>query len=87
MKKHRDKIKNYYFRKKAASIKCRDVEEEFRLARDHSSLDKSKRLLIDSLQLKYHFGKHFDVRNVVFQPAIENPNLFPYFNTRKYQHK
>ena len=44
LKQYRDKIKNEYFRKKAAAIntasESRDVEEEFRLARDHSSLNK-----------------------------------------------
>ena len=46
VKKYRDKIKNKYFEKKAIAInaasEARDVEEEFRLARNHSSLNKSK---------------------------------------------
>ena len=82
VKKHRDKIKNEYFRKKAEAIntasESREIEEEFRLARDHSSLNKSKRLLIDPSKLKDHFAKHFDVRNVQCQPEIENPDLFPH---------
>lgn len=79
VKKHRDKIKNEYFRKKAEAINTASESremEEFRLARDHSSLNKSKRLLINPSKLKDHFAKHFDVRNVQCQPEIENPDLF-----------
>ena len=82
VKQLRDKIKNEYFRKKADAIntasESREVEEEFRLARNYSSLNKSKRLLIDSSKLKDHFEKHFDSRNVECQPEIENPHLFPH---------
>ena len=82
IKKHRDKIKNQYYGKKAAAIntasESRDVEEEFRLARDHSSLNKSKRLLIAPEKLKHHFQNHFAVRDITSQPEIENPDLFPH---------
>jgi len=46
VKKLRDKLKNEYFKKKADAInlasEARDVEEEFRLAKNHTSLNKSK---------------------------------------------
>ena len=77
------RLKMSIFVKKAEAIntasESREIEEEFRLARDHSSLNKSKRLLIDPSKLKDHFAKHFDVRNVQCQPEIENPDLFPIF--------
>ena len=82
LKQTRDKIKNEYFRKKAEAInnasEARNIEEEFRLARDHSSLNKSKKLVIEPSKLKDHFAKHFDARNVQCQPEIENPHLFPH---------
>ena len=44
----RDKLKNEYFKKKADAInlasEARDVEEEFQLANNHSSLKKSQKL-------------------------------------------
>ena len=87
VKKHRDKIKNEYFCKKAAAIntasESRDVEEEFRFVRDHSSLNKSKKLLIKPSKLKDHFAKYFDVRNVECQPEVENPHLFPHLSPLK----
>ena len=47
VKNLRDKLKNEYFKKKADAInlarEARDVEEEFRLAKNHTSLDKSKK--------------------------------------------
>ena len=50
VKKCRDKLKNEYFKKKANAInlasEARDVEEEFRLAKNHSSLNKSQKLSI-----------------------------------------
>ena len=65
-------MKNDYFLRKADAIntasESRDVEEEFRLASKHSSLNKSKKLAIDPSKLKDHFAKHFDVRNVKSQP-------------------
>ena len=82
LKKQKDKLKNEYFLRKADAIntasESRDVEEEFRLASKHSSLNKSKKLVIDPSKLKDHFAKHFDVRNVKSQPEIENPHLFPH---------
>ena len=81
-KKYRDKIKNEYYGKKAAAIniasEARDVEEEFRLARNYSSLNKTKRLLITPDKLKDHFEKHFSPRNLETQPEVENPDLFPH---------
>ena len=49
VKKCRDKLNNEYFKKKADAInlvsEARDVEEEFRLANNHSSLNKSQKTL------------------------------------------
>ena len=49
VKKLRDKLKNEYFKKKVDVInlasEARDVEEEFRLAKIHTSLNKLKKLL------------------------------------------
>ena len=46
VKKLRGKLKNEYFKKKADAInltsEARDVEEEFCLAKNHTSLNKSK---------------------------------------------
>ena len=62
-KKLRDKLKNEYFKKKADAIdltsEARDVEEEFRLAKNHTSFNKSKKLLIASEKLISHFEQHF----------------------------
>ena len=68
VKKYRDKLKNDYFSKKADALnsasEARDVEEEFRLAKNHSMLEKSKKL--------------FSPRSIVIQPEVENPHLFPH---------
>ena len=57
--KCRDKLKNECFKKKADAInlasEARDVEEEFRLANNHSSLNKSQKLLIGPEKLTSHF--------------------------------
>ena len=62
VKKYRDKIKNNYFENKAIAINAAseacDVEEEFRLAWNYSSFNKSKRLLITPDKLKDHFEQH-----------------------------
>ena len=82
VKKYRDKIKNEYFEKKADDInmasESRDVEEEFRLENNYSSLNKAKRLVIAPEKLTSHFEKHFSPRDVTVQPEIENPDLFPH---------
>ena len=82
VKKYRDKIKNKYFEKKAIAInaasEARDVEEEFRLARNYSSLNKSKRLMITPDKLKHHFEQHFSPRNNSVQPEIQYPERFPH---------
>ena len=52
--------------------------EEFPLAQNYSSLNKTKRLLITPDKLKGHFEKHFSPRNLQIQPEIENPDLFPH---------
>ena len=57
---------------------ARDVEEEFRLAKNHTSLNKSKKLLIASEKLTSHFEQHFSPRPVTLQPEIENPENFPH---------
>ena len=85
MKKYRDKIKNEYFKKKADDInmasESRNVEEEFRLANNYSSLHKAKRLVIAPEKLTYHFEKHFSPRDVTVQHEIEKPlfSSFTYF--------
>ena len=74
VKKLRDKLKNEYFKKKAdainLAIEARDVEEEFRLAKNHTSLNKSKKLLIAPEKLISHFEQHFSPRPVTPQPEI-----------------
>ena len=58
-KKLRDKLKNEYFKKKAdannLASEARDVEEEFGLAKNHTSLKQSKNLMIASEKLTSHF--------------------------------
>ena len=80
VKKHRDKIKNEYYEKKAAAInqasEARNVEAEFRKTKDYSALNKSKRMLITTDKLKEHFAAHFAPRDTTTQPEIENPDLF-----------
>ena len=82
VKQHRDKIKNEYYSKKAASInlasEARDVEAEFRKAKDYSLLNKSIRMLIAPEKLKEHFESHFAPRKIKEQPEIEHPLLFPH---------
>ena len=82
VKKYRDKLKNDYFSKKADALntasEARDVEEEFRLAKNHSMLEKSKKLVIAPEKLTSHFKEHFSPRPVVIQPEVENPHLFPH---------
>ena len=82
VKKLRDKLKNGYFKKKADAInlasEARDVEEEFRLAKNHTSLNKSKKLLIAPEKLTSHFEQHFSPRPVTPQPEILNPDNFPH---------
>ena len=75
VKKYRDKIKNIYFEKKAIAInaasEARDVEEEFRLARNYSSINKSNRLMITPDKLKDNFEKHFYPRKISVPPEIQ----------------
>ena len=55
---YRDKIKNEYYGKKATAInnasESRDVEEEFRLAKNYTALNKSRQMLIEPTKLKDH---------------------------------
>ena len=80
------KIKNEYFKKKADAInlasEARDLEEEFRLAKNHTSLKKSKKLLIASEKLTSHFEQHFSPRPVTLQPEIENTENSPLITTK-----
>ena len=82
VRKYRDKLKNDYYQKKASEInmarESRNVEKEFRLARNYTALNKSKQLLIAPNKLKQHFEEHFSPRAVTMQPEVENPELFPH---------
>ena len=84
VKKYRDKLKNDYFSKKADALntasEARDVEEQFRLAKNHSMLEKSKKLVIAPEKLTSHFKEHFSPRPVVIQPEVENPLFLPIFS-------
>ena len=75
-------MKNKYFSDKAAAInaasEARDIEQQFRLAKNYSSLTKSKRLLIKPVTLKDHFKSHFSERAVSTQPELETPTQFPH---------
>ena len=63
VKSYRDKLKNEYYQRKASEInmesELRDVEKEFRIAKDYDTLRKSKRVLIAPEKLKQHFEGHF----------------------------
>ena len=48
------------------------------MAKNHTSLNKSKKLLIASEKLTSHFEQHFSPRPVTLQPEIENPENFPH---------
>ena len=78
----RDKLKNQYFSEKAKAIneasEARNIEEQFRLAKQYSSLNNSKRLLIKPELLTEHFTSHFSERQVPMQPEVENPSMFPH---------
>ena len=82
VKKMRDKLKNDYYSEKAKSIneasEARNVEEQFRLAKQYSALSNSERLLIKPELLTEHFTQHFSKRLVSTQPEVENPSLFPH---------
>ena len=82
LKEYRDKIKNEYYGKKAASInvasEARNVEAEFRKMSDYSALNKSKRLVIVPETLRKHFEAHFAPRETIIQPEVENPGLSPH---------
>ena len=82
VKKLRDKLKNEYYSLKAKSIneasEARNIEEQFRLAKEYSALSNSNRLLIRPELLTEHFTSHFSERTVTIQPEIDNPSLFPH---------
>ena len=79
----RDKLKNDYYTMKAKSIneaseasEARNVEEQFRLAKQYSVLSNSNRLLTKPQLLTDHFKVHFSERMVVMQPEVTNPTFF-----------
>ena len=82
VRKHRNKMENAYYSRKANQMnnasEARDVEEEFRVVRNYTALNKSKRLLIDPMKLKDHFENHIAPRPTDIQNEIENPELFPH---------
>ena len=45
------------------------------MAKNHTSLNKSKKLLIASEKLTSHFEQHFSPRPVTLQPEVENPEV------------
>jgi hypothetical protein len=60
IKKLRIRLKNAYFKTKADKINLaseyRNVEEEFRLMKQHTSLERSRKLLIPLSKLEDHFS-------------------------------
>ena len=82
VKQMRDKLKNDYYTMKAKSIneasEARNVEEQFRLAKQYSALSNSNRLLIKPQLLTDHFKVHFSERTVVMQPEVTNHTFFPH---------
>ena len=79
VKQMRDKLKNDYYRMKAKSIneasEARNVEEQFRLAKQYSALSNSNRLLTKPQLLTDHFKVHFSERMVVMQPEVNKPYI------------
>ena len=63
VKNLRDKLNNEYYSLKAKSIneasEARNVEEQFRLAKEYSALSNSNRLLIKPEILTQHFTSTF----------------------------
>ena len=78
----RVQLKNAYFKKKAANInhasEQRNTEKEFRMARNYTSLTKSKNMPISSSDLHKHFSQHFSHREFEEQPELINPQEFPH---------
>ena len=82
IRRMRTQLKNKYFKQKADSInnasELRNTEEEFRLAKNYTSLKKSSKIPIQPDKLKDHFEKHFGDRQFQPHPELTNPNLFPH---------
>ena len=56
------------------------MEEEFRLAKNHTSLNKSKKLLIASEKLTSHFEQHFSPRPVTEIEYLNTIETFPIYS-------
>ena len=82
IKKLRILLKNAYFRTKADNINLasenRNVEEEFRLMKQHTSLERSNMLLVPLSKLEDHFSEHFGPRTYEPQPELEHAEDYTY---------
>lgn len=85
IKKLRIRLKNVYFKTKADKINLasehRNTESEFRLMKQHSSLERSNKILVPLNKLEEHFAKHFGPRTYEAQPEIEHPEDYPYITS------
>lgn len=80
IKNMRFKLENEYFKAKADEInlasEARSTEEEFRLAKSFTSLNRVDKPLVSKQALEDHFAKHFSQREVEKPPEIINPEAF-----------
>ena len=78
VKKLRTKLKNAYFKTQADDSEQREAEEEFRLMKQHTSLERSNKPLISPSKLEEHFSKHLGPRRYDPQPELERPEDHSY---------
>ena len=80
IRSQRMKLKNEYFKEKASKINIaneeRRTEEEFRLAKTYSSLNKCSKIPIPAEQLTKHFSNHFAKREFKMQSELVEPEKF-----------
>ena len=75
-------LSNSYYSKKADEInyasECRNVEEEFRLAKQYKMLKSTKINIIPPEKLSEFFKDHLSQRHVELQPEVSHPSEFPH---------
>ena len=82
IKKRRMILSNSYYSKKADEInyasECRNVEEEFRLAKQYKMLKSTEINIIPPEKLTEFFKDHLSQRHVELQPEVSHPSEFPH---------
>ena len=82
VKTMRNKLKNQFYAQKAQAInnakENRDIEEEFRLAKNYTLLKPSQQQTISDEKLTEHFKNHLKQKHVEQQPEVQNPEEHPH---------